>query len=116
MAITQLYNVSETVSTTEWSFTTDSSGPDTDTNDGIFQMFLDVNALAAGDIYQISIYEKIGDSGDTQRLVYRDVLSGAQAQPIWVSPSLVLMHGWDFTVKKLSGTDRAIEGSVRQLT
>jgi hypothetical protein len=114
MTISQLYNVTETVSTTEWSFTTDTSGPDTDTTDGVFQMFLDVSALGAGDIFQISIYEKVS-SGGTQRLVYRDVLSGAQAQPLWVSPSLVLLHGWDLTVKKLAGTDRSIEGSIRSV-
>lgn len=114
MAISQIYAVTETVGTTEWSFTTDSSGPDADTTTGVFQVFLDVNAMAAGDQFQIRIYEKIA-SGGTQRVVYQAILTGAQSEPIWVSPSLVLMHGWDVTVKKLAGTDRSIIGSIRQI-
>jgi hypothetical protein len=115
MAITQLYNVTETVSTTEWSFTTDSSGPDADTTDGVFQVFLDLNALVAGDQFQIRIYEKVS-SGATQRIVYQSIVTGLQSEPIWVSPALVLMHGWDVTVDKLAGTDRSIEGSIRQIS
>jgi hypothetical protein len=116
MAITQLYAVTETVSGTEWSFTTDTSGPDVDTTDGVFQFFLDLNALVAGDQFQIRVYEKISGSGDTQRVVYESIVTGVQSQPIWVCPALTLLHGWDFTVKKLTGTDRSIIGSVRQIS
>ena len=43
---------SETVSTTEWSMTTDTAGPDTEISDGVFQAFVDLAALAAGDGFE----------------------------------------------------------------
>lgn len=114
MAITEVYAVTETVGATEWSFTTDTAGPDVDTSDGIFQGFFDFNAMAAGDQFQVRVYEAIA-AGGTQRLVDEWVLTGAQAKPIFVTPALVLLHGWDFTVKKLAGTDRSIIGSIRKI-
>jgi hypothetical protein len=114
MAISEAYAVSETVGTTEWSFTTDTAGPDADATDGVYQGFFDVSTLAAGDQFQFRIYEK-AQAADTQRVVYEAILTGAQAQPIFVSPSLVLIHGWDMTWKKLAGTDRLIDGSIRKV-
>jgi hypothetical protein len=114
MAIAELYTGTETVSTTEWSLTTDTSGPDADTTDGIFQVFIDFNAVAAGDEFQIKIYEKTR-AGDTQRVIYAASVANVQTSPIWVSPSLILLHGWDITLKKIAGTDRAINWSIRQV-
>lgn len=114
MAITEAFTGTETVSGTEWSLTTDTSGPDAETSDGIFQAFLDLNALAAGDIYQFKVYEKVLSSS-TQRLVYTAYFAGAQGAPVWASPCLILINGWDMTLKKLSGTDRAIDWSIRKV-
>jgi len=114
MAITELYSGTEAVSTTEHSITTDTAGPDVDTTDGIFQIFLDVSDMIAGDELQIRIYEKVR-SADTQRICYQTTLMGAQANPIWVSPSLILLHGWDCTLDAISGTI-TVNWSVRQVT
>lgn len=114
MAITQLYAVSETVSTGEHSFTTDTSGPDADTTDGVFQGFFDVSAIANGDSFRFRVYEKV-QSGSTQRIVYESILTNAQTEPVFVTPSLILLHGWDMTWQKLAGTDRNIDGSIRQV-
>lgn len=114
MAIAELYSGTEAVSTTEWSLTTDTSGPDADTTDGVFQAFLDVSDMVAGDELEIKVYEK-ARSGDTQRLIEMWVLSGAQSAPLWVSPSLILMHGWDFTVKATAGTI-TVNWSIRQVS
>ena len=103
MAIAELYTGTKAVDTTEWSLTGDAGGPGADTADGIFQVFLDLNDMIAGDQLQIRIYEKCR-SGDTQRIVYQAILTGAQSQPMWVSPSLVLLHGWDVTCDALAGT------------
>lgn len=115
MAIAELYSGTETVSTTEWSLTTDTSGPDVDTTDGVFQCFLDLNALAKGDVYQFRVYEKV-TSGGTQRVVFECRFANAQTAPVWVSPSLILLHGWDMTLDKISGADAAITWSIRQLS
>lgn len=116
MAITELYSVTETVSTTEWSFTTDTAGPDADTTDGVFQFVADFNALAIGDRFEVRVYEKVS-SGGTQRLLesWPITLGILNGKPLWVSPAIILMHGWDFTIIKLAGTDRSITGSVRQV-
>ena len=113
MAIAELYSGTEAVGATEHSCTTDTAGPDSDTTDGVFQVFLDVSDMVAGDQLQVRIYEKVR-SGDTQRVVYQAILAGAQSDPIWVSPSLVLMHGWDVTLDALAGTI-TVNWSIRQV-
>ncbi len=115
MAITELITGTEAVSTTEWSLATDTSYDtgDAQTTDGVFQAFLDVSDMVAGDQLQIRVYEKVR-SADTQRVVYEAILTGAQAQPIWVSPSLVLMNGWDITCDALAGTI-TVNWSIRQV-
>jgi len=114
MAISEAFSGSETVGTTEHSLTTDTAGPDTDTTDGVFQCFLDLNALAKGDVFDFKVYEKVLSSS-TQRVVYSVRFANAQSEPVWVSPSLILMHGWDMTLDKISGTDRAIDWSIRSV-
>jgi hypothetical protein len=101
--ITELFTGTEAVSTTEWSMTTDTAGPDADTTDGNIQIVLDVSDMVAGDILQIRLYEKCR-SGDTQRLAQEWILSGAQASPLWYSPLFMVMHGWDATLDALAGT------------
>lgn len=114
MAITEAFSGTETVGTTEHSLTTDTSGPDTQTDDGVYQAFIDLNALAAGDVFEFRVYEKVL-SGSTQRIVYNATFANVQAEPVWVSPSLVLLHGWDMTLDKVSGTDRSIDWSIRKV-
>jgi hypothetical protein len=113
MAIAELYSDSTAIATTEWSLTTGTAGPDADTTDGVFQVFLDVSDMVAGDELQIRVYEKC-QSGGTQRIVYQATLVGVQSEPIWVSPSLILMHGWDVTVDAIAGTI-TVAWSVRQV-
>lgn len=115
MAISEPITGTEAVGTTEWSLATDTSydTSDAQTTDGVYQVFLDLSDMIAGDQLQIRIYEKVR-SGDTQRIVYEAILSGAQSQPIWVSPSLVLLHGWDVTCDALAGTI-TVNWSIRQV-
>lgn len=103
MAITEAFAGTEAVGTTEWSLTTDTAGPDVETSDGVFQIFLDVSDMVGGDELQIRVYEKV-QAADTQRIVYQANLVGPQSPPIWVSPSLVLMNGWDVTLDAIAGT------------
>ena len=113
MAISEAFAGTEAVSTTEWSMTTDTAGPDADTNDGVYQIFLDVSDMVAGDELQIRVYEKVG-AASTQRIVYQSNLVGAQSPPIWVSPSLILLHGWDATLDAIAGTI-TVDWSIRKV-
>lgn len=103
MAISEAFAGTEAVGTTEHSCTTDTAGPDVETSDGCFQVFLDVSDMVAGDELQIRVYEKV-QSTDTQRVCLQANLVGPQSPPIWVSPSLILMHGWDVTLDAIAGT------------
>lgn len=114
MAITEAFSGSETVSTTEWSLTTDTAGPDVQTDDGVYQFWFDLNALLKGDKFTFRVYEKVL-SASTQRVVFRAFFANAQSEPVWVSPSLILLHGWDATLVRTAGTDRAIDFSVRKI-
>jgi hypothetical protein len=80
----------------------------------VFQVFLDLNALAKADVFELKVYEKVL-SGSTQRVVFSVRFANAQTNPNWVTPSLILLHGWDATLKKISGTDRAIDWSIRKV-
>jgi hypothetical protein len=115
MAITELITGTEAISTTEWSLATDTSydTADAQTTDGVFQVWLDLADMIAGDQLQIRIYEKVR-SGDTQRIAFEAILTGAQSQPLWVSPSLVMLHGWDVTCDALAGTI-TVNWSIRQV-
>ena len=112
MAITEAFAGTEAVGATEWSLTTDTAGPDVETSDGCFQVFLDLNDMIAGDQLQVRIYEKVG-AASTQRVAYEAILYGAQGQPVWVSPALILMNGWDVTCKALAGTI-TVDWSIRR--
>lgn len=116
MAISEPFAGSETIGTAEWSLTTDTAGPDVETSDGILQCFLDLNALALGDTFEFRIYEKT-QAADTQRVCFMATFNNAQGADaaIAVSPALVLMNGWDMTLKKTAGTDRVITWSIRKV-
>jgi hypothetical protein len=115
MAISEAFAGTQAVDTTEWSCCTDTSYDtgDLQTADGVYQVFLDLNDMIAGDQLQIRVYEKVG-SGSTARIVYESILTGAQGVPIWVSPSLILLHGWDVTLDALAGTI-TVDWSIRKV-
>lgn len=119
MALDQFKVGTKAVDTTEWSIsdaTTNGEAKSTATPievAGVFQVFLDLNDMIAGDQLQIRIYEKVAYTTDTQRIVYQAILTGAQSEPMWVSPSLMLMNGWDVTLDALAGTI-TVNWSIRQ--
>ena len=110
--VTELYTGSASISTTEYSLTNNSTTIATKTDDGPIQVFLDLNALAAGDAYTFTVYEKVASAG-TQRVLWRSYFRDAQTEPHWVSPSILVTHGWDVTLDRTAGTDRTIAWSIR---
>lgn len=103
MAIAESYTGTEAVGGTEWSLTGDDNSLDAITTDGVYQLWLDLSDMVATDILQIRVYEKVR-TGDTQRVACEWILRDAQSSPIWVSPSLILMNGWDMSCKAIAGT------------
>lgn len=89
-------------------------GTAADTTDGIYQFWLDASAMARGDTLEIQVLEKVVSAG-TAQLVFEAVLFNAQDEPAWVSPTIVLMHGWTFQVKQTTGTARSYPWSIRKV-
>lgn len=104
-----------TISTTEISVVSGTSTLQTITDDGVYQLWVDgVGVMAKGDEFIIKIYEKVEATGGTKRVVFVATLSDAQSE-LFVTPMLVLMHGWDMTLMKVAGTDRAFDASIRKI-
>jgi hypothetical protein len=112
MAINEAYSGSATIGTTPFSLPNNSTTLTPITVDGVYQVFLDLGALTLTEKYSIRVLEKV-TSGGSQREIFAAVVSGAS--PSLVTPSLILLHGWDVVVTKLSGTDRSIGWSIRQV-
>jgi len=110
--VTELYTGTATIGTTEYSLTNSSTTIAAKTDDGPIQVWLELHNLAAGDEYELRVYEKVLSSS-TQRLVYRQYFRHAQTEPVAVTPSLLVTHGWDVTLARLAGSDRSISWSIR---
>ena len=112
MAISEAYSGTASISTTEFSCPNNSTTLTPVTADGVYQMFLDTSDMVEGDQLQIRIYEKCR-SADTQRIIYEAVLTDTMAAT-WVTPSLILLHGWDLTLDALAGTI-TVNWSIRKV-
>jgi hypothetical protein len=104
-----------TVGSSELSIVSGTTSLQTITDDGVYQLWVDgVANMAKGDEFAIRIYEKVEGTGGTKRVVFESVLHDAQSE-IWVSPMLILINGWDMTLQKLAGSDRAFDASIRKV-
>lgn len=103
-----------TIGSTEYSIVNGSTTIATATTECVAQLWVDCANMAAGDEYEIAVQEKVR-SGGTQRRTVLASLVGAQGEP-WIGPPLQLAHGWDYTIKKISGTDRAFDATIRAVT
>jgi hypothetical protein len=118
MAIGRYATASPTIGATEYSCAAASTSLPTKTDIGFYALTVDFNALAAGDEYLVQVYE-MGVSGGTKRLLEAWPVFGPLGEPITFYPapggSLLLGNGWDWTIKKIAGTDRAIPYTLWQV-
>jgi hypothetical protein len=114
MAISEAFQNSATIGASEYFLASNSTVKTDQTDDGVYQLWLDLNALANGDEYRIRAYERIS-SGGTSRIAMEWTVAHAQSEPMYVTPSLIFLHGWEFSVTKLAGTDRSIAWSIRKV-
>jgi hypothetical protein len=101
-----------TVGATELSIVSGTTTLATDTTAGVFQLFVDPFNMALGDSYIFRVYEKVLSTG-TKRQLFSMTLTDGQVEAL-VTPALHLRNGWDMTIQKLAGTDRAFTASIRQ--
>lgn len=85
--------------------------PLSSTTNAKVRVILDLAALAAGDEFTLTYYSKV--DGGTQRAFEVVTLVGTYTT-LYVGPQIDLYDGWDITLKKVAGTDRAIRWAVIQ--
>lgn len=100
------------VSGTELSLTGGTSSLQSITTAGVFQLWLDLNAMAKGDEFRARCYEKVDTSAGTKRVLWEATFYDVQSE-IFFSEFTTLYAGWEMTIIKLAGTDRAIDASIR---
>lgn len=113
MAISEPYSGTATVGLAELSLVSGTTTLQSVTIPGVIQLFIDSTNMASGDEYQIKIKDKIISAGAQENL-YVATLDGKQDTP-FVTASLILYHGWDITLVKISGTDRSFSWSIRKV-
>lgn len=116
MAISEPYELDGvTVGATELSIVSGTTALQTVTDDGVYQLWIDDGAnMTKTEEYKIRIYEKVEATGGAKKVVFQATLKGVQSE-IWVSPMLILINGWDMTIQKIAGTDRAFDASIRKV-
>jgi len=82
---------------------------------GVFQFWLDLSPMAKGDEFLFVISERVEATGGIRRTVLEQRFLGVQAE-VWASPVLILRNGWNATLERVAGTDRAFDASVRQIS
>lgn len=105
-----------TVGASELSIISGTTTLSTDTNKGIYWVLVDgvQAAMAKGDEFAIRIYDKVEATGGTKRKIFEIRISDAQSEPV-VTPPLPLGNGWDATIQKIAGTDRAFDAEIRKV-
>lgn len=115
MAISAVYEIDGvTISTSEISIVSGTTTLQTITDDGIYQVWVDFSAMAKGDEFIFKFYEKVEATGGTKRVLFEQSFLGAQSN-IFVTPTLICLNGWDATLTKLAGTDRALDAEIRKV-
>lgn len=112
MATITLTQDSATIGSTQYYLAANSAVASWQTADVILQVYLDLGALAAGDEFDIKIYEKT--DGTNPEVIYYAKVQGAQSYT-WVSPSFILGVGWDVSITKIAGTDRSIYWTLAKI-
>lgn len=115
MAISEPYELDGvTIGTTEISIVSGTSTLQTITDDGVYQLWIDAGTMAKADVFRVRLYEKVEATGGTKKIFFQTRLMGVQAE-IFVTPTFILINGWDMTITKIAGTDRAFDASIRKV-
>jgi len=83
------------------------------TDSAVVQVMIDFDNLTAGDEYRVWIE---GSAGNNVLTIYDTRVVGSQGSVVWVAPSLMLGEEWYVYVFKVTGTDRVIYWSLREVS
>lgn len=108
-------SVSITATETSLAVNGGSTSLQTLTNKGVYRIIIDgVANMAKSDEYKWRVYEK-ASTGATKRVILDGTISDTQSQPI-VLPQLMLGIGWDVTLQRIAGTNRAFHWGIAQMS
>src|SRR3972149_4761765 len=115
MAISEPYELDGvTVGASELSIVSGTTSLQTITDDGVYQLWVDAGTMAKGDEFKVRLYEKVEGTGGTKKVFASWTISDIQSE-IFVTPTFILINGWDVTIQKIAGTDRAFDASIRKV-
>lgn len=115
MAISEPYELDGvTVGTSELSIVSGTTTLQTVTDVGVYQLWVDAGNMAKADSFVVKLYETVEGTGGTKKVFARFSLLGVQSE-IFVTPTFILINGWDMTITKIAGTDRAFDASIRKV-
>lgn len=77
-------------------------------------LYVDLSALAAGDIVELAALEKVLSTSTAATALVAS-FSGVQVEPVAVSVPFAAVHSLAFTLRQTVGTGRAFPWSVRSL-
>lgn len=98
--------------TSEHSLVNNSSSIASDSTHGVYQLFLDLAALGASAVTFSRNATSKRSPAPQQRFVLA-VVGGPHNAPL-ITGAFQLKNGWDLTVRKIAGSDRAIPFSIRK--
>lgn len=92
------------------------NSPDPETTDGVFQFVVDISQMDLGDELEISVYEAALSSDTSSQRAVMWTISAPYPDGLFISPAMILLHRWRFSIKQTSGTARTYKYSIRKIT
>lgn len=115
MAISEAFELDGvTVGTAPISVVSGTTTVTSQTTAGIYQLWVDALAMAKGDEFKIKGLEVVEATGNVRKTFFQATLQGVQTE-VFVTPTFILMNGWNWTIEKVAGTDRAFDASLRKV-
>jgi hypothetical protein len=113
MAIT-ITTDSATISTTEYFLASDSTSATYQTSDCALEVWLDLANMALNDDFRVRVYEAV--NGGTNRTVFDTTYSDVQDPPLKRIEVGIVGEGWEVSIIRTGGSDRAIAWSLRTVS
>jgi hypothetical protein len=84
------------------------------TSPGVYQLQVDCNAMALGDILELRAKVKVRSTGTTREFLMA-VISNVPSEPVFISPAIPITNEIVFTLKQTAGTGRAFPWEIVQV-
>jgi len=90
---------------------------DTSNRGSILDAFIDLSAMTATETFEIRVYVKVLTGGTLHEIYYAKYI-GAQLDettfrtPVVYVPAITEPYEWKLTLKRVAGTDRAVDWAV----